>query len=694
MRSVRHFVVRRRSAVAVVLGGALVLLAQPIASADVLSNVGPASQVPGGSLMEAYPLGNYTLDHHFSAVDAGVFSGVDVSGIAPTMAWFLASVIWLLTAFLAHAAITLFTFAFSLDLVNGGGTAGGAGALEPVSEAVRSIYRTVFGEAWLVVAITVTGLWAIWHALVRRRYTETAGALGLSVVFVVIALAFVTQPERTIGEASRWTNAMSGAFLSLSSEGNVTDQSRAKRQAADRLFSLLIFEPWVVLQFGGREHCVSADDGDDPDSVPVRPLARDPRQDAALSRRLARSQEIRAGNKVCVNAANKYAPRFLEHGPGSEERDDHHEALKDGDTSKAPEDDRDGYRLGPADKPAAEAMGKDGQYQRLLLAIVVFAGQLGAILLLGALSVAVILAQVLTLLLLAFAPIALVIGVFPGRGHDFFRGWLTKLAAFLVRKAAYSLILAVLLAVVAAVGDATSSLGWLMGWGLQGAFFWSVLIWRKQLLGQLTRATTGQSSDSGGGAGRFASGYAVAHAAGRFWNRHRPARGHTPPPRSRPGGPAAPVADAPAAVAVAPMADRTTSPAEPGETPQQTPTRPPQAASSSAPAEGATPAARTQVGSDVAEPPDRQSPPDAARADGGDRTQAQPDAPVEPTASGGPAESERPLARALHEDRQRLHGPPPDTGTPPEPPALPTAPRHEDIDGASGTRPKTGGERP
>jgi hypothetical protein len=651
---------RRRRLVAVVAPVAalgLVALAHPaaLADSDVFSNVGPASQVPGGSLVDAYPLGNYTLDHHFAAVDAGVFSGVDASGVAPTIAWFLASVLWLLTSFLANAAITLFTFAFSLDLLNGSGT-GGSGALAPVSDAVRSIYRTIFGEAWLIVAITLTGLWAIWHALVRRRYVETAAALGLSVVYVVIALAFVSQPQATIGEASRWTNAMSGAFLSLGSNGSVTGQGRAKRDAADQLFALLVYEPWVVLQFGGREHCVRADDGDDPASVPVRPLSRDPAQDAALSRRLARSNEVRAAGKVCVNNRNKYAPRFLKYGPGSDERDEHHQALKDGDTDKAPEQDRDGYRLGPADKPAADAMGQDGQYQRLLLALVIFGGQLGAIALLGALSVAVILAQVIVLLLLAFAPVALVIGVFPGRGHDFFRSWLTKLAAFLVRKAIYSLILAVLLAVVAAVGDATANLGWLMGWGLQGAFFWAVLIWRKQLLGQITRATTGVPGDPGGGLGRFASGYAVAHMAGRFWRRHRPHADAAPPPSGR-GRASSP---SPAVAAVAPAGRSDQPPAPPAEAEES-----PQPARTATAAAAGDPAARRD--------PDRPAPP-AGRPDPpapADES-AKPDGPA--VASGGDEreEAESALRRGLRSDRQRLHPdhhPAAPSPTPPPPPA-------------------------
>lgn len=506
----------------VVVGGAvaLVLLTRPAAiGGDLLSNVGPASQLQDGALMDAHPLGHYTLDHHFSAVKAGVLSGVDVSGIPPTIAWFLAQTLWQLTAFIAHALITLFTFAFSLDLVNGSGATGGASALEPVSRAVRSIYQRTFGEPWLIVAVLLAGLWAIYNALVRRRYVETAGSLAVSVVYVVIALAIVTHPERTIGTASQWSNAMSGAFLSLTANGSVGDQGRAKQSAADQLFTLLVYEPWAVLQFGGREHCVRSAGGDKQESVPVRPLSTDPTRDGTLSRRLQRADGVQADGKVCISNRNKHALRFLRFPAGSDERDKLYEAVRDGDKGKLDDDDpakRDAaYRLGPEDKPAAASMGKGGQYERLLMAIVIFAGELGIFLLLGALSVSVILAQVLVLLLLAFAPVALVVGVFPARGHAFFLGWLSKLATFLLRKAIYSLLLAVLLAVGAAISEATSSLGWLMAFGLQAAFYWSVFLFRHQLTGQLSLATTGANSGTDNKALRLASLYAVAQMARR-----------------------------------------------------------------------------------------------------------------------------------------------------------------------------------
>ncbi|MET0557745.1 MAG: hypothetical protein ABW065_03615 [Solirubrobacterales bacterium] len=514
----------RRLAWTLGLAGLVVLVAPAIAGAasDVWGNVGPSPQVGGDGLAGRYPLTNYSLDQHFDAVEASLTGGVDVSGVPPMIAYFLASILWLATSFLANLLITLFSFAFSLDLVNGSQATGGAGALAPVSRAIHSIYADVLGEPWLVLAVAIAGIWAMWKALVQRRYSETAGALGLSLIYVVLALFFVAQPGATIGSVSKWTNQMSGAFLSISSSGSPSSARQAREGAAEELFDLLVFKPWVVLNFGGLEHCVRASTGDedtDPVSVAVRPLSSNPDRDGALARRLQSGTEVTADGKVCVNNANKYAPRFLRHSlgaPEKDERDREYEALNDGDASDLPDTQRTGYRLGVADKPATDAMEEGGQYQRLLLALVLFVGELGAFLLLGSLSIGVILAQVLLLLLLAFSPVALIAAVIPGRGHDFFKGWLEKLAGYLLRKAAYSLILAVLLAVTGALQSATAQLGWLMSFCLQSLFFWAVFLQRKTLADSLIGIATGPRAPGRDASLKLLSVYAGGRIAGRL----------------------------------------------------------------------------------------------------------------------------------------------------------------------------------
>jgi hypothetical protein len=518
---------RRLRAVLVGLGLAvgIVLASHPLAGAatDVWSNVGPASSLGSGGLFGRYPLTNYSLDQHFDAVSASLTGGVDVSGVPPMIAYFLASILWLLTSFLANLLIVFFSFAFSLDLVNGSQATGGAGALGPVAQAIHSIYANVFGAPWLVLAVTIAGLWAMWRSLVQRRHSETAGALALSLIYVVLALFFVVQPGSTIGAASKLTNQMSEAFLSISDHGSPSGGGRARDDAANQLFDLLVFKPWVVLEFGGLEHCAIDGTGSsdsDPESAPVRPLSSNPARDAALARRLANGTEVAADGRVCVNNANKYASHFLRFGlgaDGQDERDAEYDALNDGDSSELPEADpeRRGYRLGVADKPATDAMEEGGQFQRLGLACVLFFGELGAILLLGSLAVGIILAQVLLLLLLAFAPVALVAAAIPGRGHAFFKGWLEKLAGYLLRKAAYSLILATLLAVSGALASATTQLGWLMSFGLQSLFFWAVFIQRKSLAESLIGIATGPRAPGREATVRLLAIYAGARVGGR-----------------------------------------------------------------------------------------------------------------------------------------------------------------------------------
>ncbi len=515
---------RRRVFTLALLGGlVLVLLAGPLAVADdVYGNIGPASPIPSGGLVGRYPITDFQLDQYFTALQVGVFSGVDTSGLLPMIAYFVAQILWLITAFIAYAVITLFAFAFSLDLVNGNG-APGSGALEPVSQAIHNIYANTFGSAWLIAAVALVSLWAMWKALMQRRYTETASTLAVSLLYCVLALGIVTQPQRTITPASELANKLSTALLSLTSQGNLTSEEAAKQAVGNQLFSLLIMQPWTVLEFGGIEHCTTSVAGKAV-SVPVRPLSSNPTEEETLSSRLQTTTEIRTpGAKTCINNELKYAPHFLAYPFQSHERNQEYEALEHGDDHDLPETDpgkhNSSYPLGAADEPASEASGKGGQYQRLLLALLILAGETGAWLLLGALAIGVITAGVFLLLTLMLAPFALVIGVIPGRGHEFFLRWLVKLAGYLLRKVIYSVILAVVLALCAALEDATSNLGWFMAFALQAVFLWAVFKERDRITGDLLAATAGHGAAQDG-VGRLQSLYYTSRLA-RMAGLHR-----------------------------------------------------------------------------------------------------------------------------------------------------------------------------
>jgi hypothetical protein len=456
---------------------------------DVFANVAPPSQ--SGGALGPHPSSYFALDTH---VDAGI---TNPGGYVELIPHFLASQLWDVTRFLVLTTISLFSWAFSLDLLNGNGP--GQGALGAVARAIHSVYAHTFGQSWLVVGILAAGLWGIWKGLVQRRIAEAAGQLALSFAFVVAALFLVYSPRQTIGRASEWTNELSLAFLGSATAGDLHGGSDAKSAVSQRLFHSLVYEPWVVLDFGGLHHCVGSDHN------PVSPFAADRR----LCIDHLREQNGRGG----------YAERFLRYAPGSGPRNAEYEALRDGNLPAAlgfagsspyvpglpPLPDPfgagggatpapgqfDGFHVNQDDRPAVDIQQAGGGFQRLTMAALIFAGDLGAVFLLGSLSLAVILAQVFALLFLSFAPVALVAGVFPGRGHALFRGWILRLAGALVRKAAYSLVLAVVVSVAGALFAVTDSLGWLYAFGLQAAFYWGVFLRRHAVTAWLS----GESSE-------------------------------------------------------------------------------------------------------------------------------------------------------------------------------------------------------
>jgi hypothetical protein len=477
----------------------VVLVAVPVAGAatDLYSNIGP-----GGSTSPAvdrYPLGNYVMDAHFSAIKASL-THVDATGVPAMIAYTLAEMLWEITAMCVNAMISLFALAFSVDLVNGSPATAGGGALAPVSDAIHNLYANTFGRPWMEIAVLLAGCWAMWRALVQRRYTETASALGMSLIFCLLAMAIVTKPDATIGSATRWNNEISAAFLSVTSKGEVTGAPVARRAAADQLFDTLIFRPWVALQFGGTEHCIRKGTGSkehDPESVPVGPLADDPHADARARAQLHRTGHLVTATKECVDNTVRYPEHFLRYFPHSPDRDAAYDALNDADPGKVPDSDptKNTYKPQIADKPATDAMEKGGQFQRLLLVLVILFGELGALLLLGNLCVAVLMASMMVLLLTAFSPVMLVAAIVPGRGHALFKNWAGQLATFLIRKAAYALMLAVLLAVLAALQGATTNLGWLLSFLIQSMLMWMVFLRRHQLAGQLISAVSGQQPE-------------------------------------------------------------------------------------------------------------------------------------------------------------------------------------------------------
>ena len=249
---------------------------------DLLGNVAPESQVQGG-LADKYPLSAYALDYH---VDVGV---TEPEGVPPMIAQWAAAQLWSATSLLVKCTIDLFTWAFSLDLLNGTD-----GALAPIGDAITDLYENVIGEAWMVAAILIAGIWGIWKALVQRRYTETAGALAISVVFV-LDRAVLRLPARAHRRAGRAVDQHALARVPLGRQPRLARRSRAGQAPGLRppvRHAASTSRGWCSSSAGSRTASTPTaldDDGFPRPVGPRRPGARRlPRPHQAKPRRLRR----------------------------------------------------------------------------------------------------------------------------------------------------------------------------------------------------------------------------------------------------------------------------------------------------------------------------------------------------------------------------------------------------------------------
>lgn len=471
-----------------------VVLAAPVAQSSYLGSDAFGNGVVGPDvhgLMDKYPLSAYALDYH---VDTSILPG---ESWAANFTQWIAATLWLAVAALMKLVIILFGWAFSLDLLHGP-----HGALVPVADAIGEIHNRILGETWQKVAIGIAGLWAL-IKLARRRYEEMVWGLGQTIVLGIIALFFVLQPVQTVGTVSKWTNDLSVAFLSATTKGTINDPEQARQDVENFLFRTMVFDNWVAVEFGGFRHCVDTDVKDENGfPTPVNP--DDPKRDVCRNHIEADSSGF-----------GGYAPRFLRLPAGSEARNREYQALKDGKVPACPlVQGQTGSTVGPAaqvgrgaapspqanspndpasppspscnqaqfvgylvdknDSPAADYMQQGGSGQRLLLALLAAYMVVGAIALFGRVSMVIVIVQVAALGFLVFAPAALIAGMIPGKGHDFFKWWLSKLGIALVVKAVYCLVLACLLLVSMATLDATASLGVIAAMFLNGTFYWLI----------------------------------------------------------------------------------------------------------------------------------------------------------------------------------------------------------------------------
>lgn len=403
-----------------------------------------------GSVAQPHPLSSYGLD-----VRSG-FSLTDPGKTFMSALQSLGAALWTALLYLVKAALLLLEWAFSLDLTN-----------ESMPDARRSLARmhgSVFGSSWLLLGITLAGIWGMWNGLVRQQAVQTFGGLALTVALMVGGLVVISRPAETVGTAARWSNDAGLSVLAAGTGGDPSRPRQALARSMAAVFDSTVRNPWCALQFGSIEHCDAR--------LPDRSLSTNAElwlKHPAQSWQRGRLFKLTRGDKDDGFSIVGAGEDLL--GLGDDDR-------------KLPEEIESLVRKAPERVKLQES---GGTFPRLALMWTVGIGLLGAVVLLGWIGLRLLLAGAMTVLLLLLAPVMLIAPAIGEHGRNAFSEWAQRLIGALLAKLVFSIFLTVVL--VAAGVFSRLQIGWFGGWLLQASFWWGVFLKRDELLGFLSIGT-------------------------------------------------------------------------------------------------------------------------------------------------------------------------------------------------------------
>jgi hypothetical protein len=397
-----------------------------------------------GSPAHRYPIGNYTYD---IKIDTGLthFSDNLLAALQT-----LASFLWLGLLYAIKGILLALDWAFHLNLINTN--------IDKVHGGLLTMDR-IFGldSDYFSLALTLAALWGMWHGFVRGKYIQTVAGLGACVGLMLIALLIVHDPAGTVGKVGNWGDS-AGREVASSVAGAVQpgDQAQADEDGLDRgaqaIFDTVVLRPWCALEFGDVNFCLS------------RPPTNLRYYDGA--------GEFH-DNAV---AASTVADLWLRFPANGTERNKLYEAWKDdGDA---------------ATQSRVEMMQGQSTGKRLALLVIIVAGLLGALLLLGWIGFWLIAFAAVALFLLLLAPFMFLLPALGESGRRGFVTWGQRLLGALIAKVLYAIVLGIVIYVAALIAEMgqPGGLGWLGVWLLEAIFWWVAFVKRHDLVNLLTFA--------------------------------------------------------------------------------------------------------------------------------------------------------------------------------------------------------------
>lgn len=433
-----------------------------------------------GFLAAPAPTGDYGIDVH---IDTGLLGGLSSGGLLSAVQDLFITPLWMGLVWAIHALLVMLEWSFTIDLLDSAAAGG-------LARGLRQAQMTLT-DPWLPMVLAAASVIAVYNGLVRRRVAATLGEVLLMGAMMVGGVWVIADPTGTVGALGQWANQAALGTLAVAAHGTPSAPGHALGESLDAVFAAAIEAPWCYMEFGDVDWC--------------RNPARLDTGLRAAGLAIAARQAVQAGcgAKGCTSAGGT----ALEHSA---------ELLRGAHTNGGM------FLALPANGAARNSINEQGSLLRTLCGsseatnchgrtaaqaefrtagqtwarmgglLLIAAGVLGMLLLLGFVAMRLLSAAIFSLLYLLLAPAMVLAPAFGEGGRALFRKWLVQLLGAVISKLLFSFLLGVVLAVLAILSD-LSAIGWWTQWLLMSAFWWGAYIRRHQALGIVSSASGHQS---------------------------------------------------------------------------------------------------------------------------------------------------------------------------------------------------------
>jgi len=441
-----------------------------------LSRAGQRDCATSGFVAAPAPTGNYGIDVHIDTGALGIGSGT-VPSLVQDM--FVAPV-WMALVWAVHALMVMLEWCFTIDVLDSP-AAGGVG------RGLRGAQAS-FTEPWLASVLAIASMLTLYDGLIRRRVAETLGQALTTLAMIVGGMWVIADPTGTVGALGGWANRASLGTLAIAARGTPSGPGRVLADSMDSVFAAVIEAPWCYLEFGDVAWCRD-------------PARLDPRLHAA-GLKIAAGELALIGCKPGLGALPDCVARdsaqatALEHSA---------QLLREAQSNGAV------FLALPANGPSRNSINEQGSLLRAICEsseatscrgptaaqaefrtsgqtwsragglLLIVAGVLGMMLLLGFIALRLLASAAFGLFYLLLAPGAVLAPALGDGGRAVFRRWTGQLLGAVVSKLLFSFLLGVVLAVLATLSS-LEALGWWTQWLLMSSFVWGAYLRRHQAL--------------------------------------------------------------------------------------------------------------------------------------------------------------------------------------------------------------------